>query len=412
MSHSQSRGRKGAVSKRLAIGITCYPSVGGSGIVASQLGSELARLGHRVHFISYEPPFRLDLAQPNIEFHPVKINEYQLFKYPDYTLPLAVKMVAVAHKHKLDLLHVHYAVPHATAALLATDIARKQGRRTPHVVTTLHGTDITLLGRDPNLGPIIKYSIESSCGVTAVSESLRKETVQVLRTRKPIQVVHNFYRPSAPGPSGLEIRRSLNLKDSDFVLIHMSNLRPVKRFPDVLRVLAEVKDLKRVKLLVLAGGPLEVGGTSNGGGPFEEYRPLAKELGVMNKLVVRNNVVDIENYVNAADAGLYTSEKESFGMGVLETMSFAKPVVATGVGGVPEIVQDGRTGFLAKLGDIRAMARDVRKLEADAALAASMGQAAQLRAQQEFSAEKSVGRYLDYYRHVLSTCPCSHQRVD
>jgi N-acetyl-alpha-D-glucosaminyl L-malate synthase BshA len=398
--------------KKLAIGITCYPSVGGSGIVASQLGSELAKLGHRVHFISYEPPFRLDLAQPNVEFHPVKINEYQLFKYPDYTLPLAVKMVAVAHKHKLDLLHVHYAVPHATAALLATDIARKQGRRTPHVVTTLHGTDITLLGRDPNLGPIIKYSIESSCGVTAVSESLRKETIQVLRTRKPIQVIHNFYRPAEPGPSRSEVRHSLKLKNSDFVLIHMSNLRPVKRFPDVLRVFARVQDLKRVKLLILAGGPSNGGGTSDAAGPFDEFKPLARELGIMDKLVVCNNVVDIENYVNASDAGLYTSEKESFGMGVLETMSFAKPVVATGVGGVPEIVQDGKTGFLAKLGDIRSMARDVRKLEADPALAASMGQAAQLRAQQEFSAEKSVGRYLEYYHQVLRSCPCSHQRVD
>src|SRR6202034_7359 len=242
----------------------------------------------------------------------------------------------------------------------ATDIARKQRRRTPHVVTTLHGTDITLLGRDPNLGPIIKYSIESSCGVTAVSESLRKETIQVLRTRKPIQVVYNFYRPAEHSMSRLEVRHSLKLRNSDFVLIHMSNLRPVKRFPDVLRVLAQVKDLKRVKLLILAGGTTNGGGAAGAEGPFEEFRPLAKELGIMDKLVVRNNVVDIENYVNAADAGLYTSEKESFGMGVLETMSFAKPVVATGVGGVPEIVQDGKTGFLAKLGDIRSMARDVR----------------------------------------------------
>jgi N-acetyl-alpha-D-glucosaminyl L-malate synthase BshA len=280
------------------------------------------------------------------------------------------------------------------------------------VVTTLHGTDITLLGRDPNLGPIIKYSIESSCGVTAVSESLRKETIQVLRTRKPIQVVYNFYRPAEPSMSRLEVRHSLKLRNNDFVLIHMSNLRPVKRFPDVLRVLARVKDLKRVKLLILAGGPHNGGGTAGAAGPFDEFKPLAQELGIMDKLVVRNNVVDIENYVNASDAGLYTSEKESFGMGVLETMSFAKPVVATGVGGVPEIVENGRTGFLAKLGDIRAMARDVRKLEADPALAASMGQAAQWRAQQEFSAQKSVDRYLDYYHHVLRTCPCSHQRVD
>jgi N-acetyl-alpha-D-glucosaminyl L-malate synthase BshA len=380
--------------KKLAIGITCYPSIGGSGIVASQLGSELAKLGHRVHFISYDPPFRLDTGQANVEFHQVEINEYQLFKYPDYTLPLAVKMVTVAQKFKLDLLHVHYAVPHATAALLATNIARKQNQRTPHIVTTLHGTDITLLGRDPNLRPIIKYSIESSCGVTAVSESLRKETIQVLRTRKPIQVVHNFYRPAEPGRARAEVRRSLKVKDGEFLLLHMSNLRPVKRVPDALRVLAAAKDHKQIKLLILAGGP------------FDEYLPLARELGVLDRLVVRRNVVDIENYIHAADAGLYTSEKESFGMGVLETMSFGKPVVATSVGGVSEIVLDGKTGFLAKLGDIRSMAQKVRRLAADPALAACMGQAAEARARQEFSAEKSVGRYLEYYQAVLNGCVC------
>ena len=382
------------MKKKLAIGITCYPSIGGSGIVASQLGSELAKLGHKIHFISYDPPFRLDTGQPNVEFHKVEINEYQLFKYPDYTLPLAVKMVTVAQKFKLDILHVHYAVPHATAALLATDIARKQGQRTPHVVTTLHGTDISLLGRDPNLRPIIKYSIESSCGVTAVSESLRKETIQVLRTKKPIQVVHNFYRPVEPGRDRTEVRRSLKVKDGDFLLIHMSNLRPVKRVPDALRVLAAVKEQKNIKLLILAGGS------------FDEFRPLARELGILDRVLVHRNVVDIENYIHAADAGLYTSEKESFGMGVLETMSFGKPVVATGVGGVSEIVQDGRTGFLAKLGDVRAMAAKVRKLAADPELAASMGAAAEARAKQEFSAEKSVGRYLEYYCGVLNGCTC------
>ena len=379
--------------KKLAIGITCYPTVGGSGIVASQLGSELAKLGHRIHFISYEPPFRLDLGQPNVFFHQVEINEYQLFKYPDYTLPLAVKMVAVAQKHKLDLLHVHYAVPHATAALLAGSILRGQGRRAPHVVTTLHGTDITLLARDPNLGPIIKYSIESSCGVTAVSESLRKETVQVLRTKKPIQVVHNFYRAAEPSRDRADVRKSLNLRDRDFVLIHMSNLRPVKRFMDTLKVMAQLKDLPHARLLILAGGS------------FDEFKPAVKELGIADKLVVRRDIVDIENYVHAADAGLYTSEKESFGMGVLETMSFGKPVIATGVGGVPEIMQDGKTGFLAKLGDVRLMAKDIRTLAGNPQLTAEMGQAARIRAQQEFSAEKSVARYLDYYQAVLHSCP-------
>jgi N-acetyl-alpha-D-glucosaminyl L-malate synthase BshA len=381
--------------KKLAIGITCYPTVGGSGIVASQLGSELAKLGHRVHFISYEPPFRLDLKQPNVEFHQVKINEYQLFKYPDYTLPLAVKMVAVAQKKKLDILHVHYAVPHATAALLAKDIACQHHPGTPHVVTTLHGTDITLLGRDPNLGPIIKYSIEGSCGVTAVSESLKKETALVLRTKKPIRAIHNFYRPAKPRRSRADMRRELKLKDSDFALIHMSNLRPVKRFADVLSVLAAAKNgRQRIKLLVLAGGS------------FDEYRPLARELGVLRDVTVCPNVVDIENYVNAADAGVYTSEKESFGMGVLETNSFGKPVVATRVGGVPEIVLDRETGFLEKLGDIEAMARDVRKLAGDPELTEKMGRAAHARAQREFSAEKSVNLYLDYYREIIATCKC------
>jgi N-acetyl-alpha-D-glucosaminyl L-malate synthase BshA len=379
--------------KRLAIGITCYPSIGGSGIVASQLGSELAQLGHRVHFISYDPPFRLDLGQPNVEFHQVEINQYQLFKYPDYTLPLAVKMVEVAQRRKLDILHVHYAVPHATAALLATHIAQKESQRTPHIVTTLHGTDITLLGRDPNLRPIIKYSIENSCGVTAVSESLRKETVQVLRTRKRIQVVHNFYRPMEPRLSRAEIRRSLRVTDRDFLLIHMSNLRPVKRIPDVLRVLAATEN-PRIKLLILAGGP------------FDEFRPLAKELQIANRLIVRNNVVDIENYINAADAGLYTSEKESFGMGVLETMSFGKPVVATGVGGVSEIVEDRQTGFLVKLGDVASMTRHVIKLASDPALTSQMGKAASDCAHEHFSAQRSVSRYLEYYCSIMHGCHC------
>jgi N-acetyl-alpha-D-glucosaminyl L-malate synthase BshA len=380
--------------RKLAIGITCYPSIGGSGIVASQLGSELARLGHHVHFISYDPPFRLDRKQPNVEFHQVEINEYQLFKYPDYTLPLAVKMVEVAQSRKLDILHVHYAVPHATAALLATDIARKQKQRTPHVITTLHGTDITLLARDPNLGPIIKYSIESSCGVTAVSESLRKETIQVLRTRKPIHAIHNFYRPMHPRKSRAQMRRALKLRQSDFVLIHMSNLRPVKRIPDLLRVMAEVADQPQIKLLILAGAP------------FEPYVPLLKKLGLEGRVVVRRSVVDIENYLNAADAGLYASEKESFGMGVLETTSFGKPVIATGVGGVAEIVRHGETGFLEELGDVPSMAREVRRLAGDPELLATMGHAARVRAQQEFSACKSVNKYLDYYRAILATCGC------
>ena len=380
-------------ASRLSIGITCYPSIGGSGIVASQLGSELARLGHKVHFISYEPPFRLDRHQRNVTFHKVQLNEYTLFKYPDYTLPLAVKMVEVADKRHLDILHVHYAVPHATAALLATQIARDQMQHAPHVITTLHGTDITLLARDRSLGPIIKYSIESSCGVTAVSRSLKAETIQVLKTRKPIEVIYNFYRAKSPRKSAAEIRRSLGVRESDFLLIHLSNLRPVKRLPDILEVLAAVKDLKNVKLLVVAGAP------------FAEFRALVRRLGIERQVIVKENVLDIENYLHAADAGLYASEKESFGMGVLETMSFGKPVVATRVGGVAEIVKDKRTGFLTRLGDVKAMAAAVRRLATDPELAATMGADARQRAEQEFSSQKSVEQYLDLYRRTIRDCP-------
>jgi len=390
-------GRAGPVRaynvKPLSIGITCYPSVGGSGIVASQLGSELARLGHKVHFISYEPPFRLDRKQPNIFFHQVELNEYKLFKYPDYTLPLAVKMVEVADKHKLDVLHVHYAVPHATAALLATQIARDQHRHAPHVITTLHGTDITLLARDPNLGPIIKYSIESSCGVTAVSRSLQKETIQVLKTKKPIEVIYNFYRPKPPRRGRQEVRRALRVRKDDFLLIHMSNLRPVKRAQDILRVLEELKDRPNIKLLILAGES------------FEPFRKVVKRMGIEQRVIVKSNVLDIENYLHAADAGLYASERESFGMGVLETMSFGKPVVATRVGGVTEIMRDGETGFLKRLGDVPAMAAAIRTLANDPELAARMGEAARIRAEQEFSSQKSVEQYLDLYRRTIRDCP-------
>jgi len=376
----------------LSIGITCYPSVGGSGIVASQLGSELAHLGHQVHFISYEPPFRLEKKHPNIFFHQVELNEYRLFKYPDYTLPLAVKMVEVSNKYKLDIMHVHYAVPHATAALLARQIARQEGLHAARVITTLHGTDITLLARDPNLAPIIKYSTESSCGVTAVSHSLCEETIQVLKTEKPIEVIHNFYRPRAPRKSRNAVRKALGLRQDDFVLVHLSNLRPVKRVGDILKVMAHLKDEKHIKLMILAGEA------------FDEFRPMLKELDIEKRVVVKRNVVDIENYIAASDAGIYASERESFGMGVLETMSFGKPVVATRVGGVSEIVVEGETGYLKRLGDVKSLASAVRKLANDPALSARLGSAARVRAQEHFSAEASVGKYVAFYRRVMAEC--------
>ncbi len=384
-----------ADTKKLKVGIVCYPSVGGSGIVATGLGLELAKRGHQVHFISYEPPFLLQ-KNKNIFFHEVEINGYALFKHPDYTLPLAVKMVEVSNKYKLDILHVHYAVPHATAALLAKNIANEEKIKFPHVITTLHGTDITLLARDPNLFPVIKYSIESSCGVTAVSNSLKKDTCKVLQMDKHIEVIYNFYNPKKITKSAESIRKSLGVSREDFLAIHLSNLRPVKRIPDLLKIIAKTKNNKKnkqnIKLLILAGGD------------FAPYEALVKKLGINNKIIVRRDVQDVENYINAADLGLYTSEEESFGMGILETMSYGKPVLATNVGGIGEFMQDGRTGFLFGVGQVDKFAKKLLEISQNPDLVKRLGNHARIVAKSGFSGEKIVEEYLKYYGHIMKTC--------
>ena len=326
---------------------------------------------------------------PNTFFHKVEFNGYELFKYPDYTLPLAVKMVDIAKRYKLDILHVHYAVPHATAALLAKSIANEEKLPFPHVITTLHGTDITLLGRDKSVMPVIKYSIESSCGVTAVSESLKRDTIKVLKTKKDIKVIHNFYNPKTPTKSAKTIRKSLGLSPDDFLVIHLSNLRPVKRIPDLLEIMAKVKSEKNIKLAILAGAD------------FTPYMPLVNKLGLEDRVIIKSRVQDIENYISAADVGLYTSEEESFGMGILETMSYGKPVLATRVGGVPEFMQNGKTGFLFPLGDTDAFAKKLVELSHDKPLVEQLGQNARELAQTEYTSAKKVCEYVEYYRKVI-----------
>src|SRR5262249_24437081 len=234
----------------LRVGITCYPSVGGSGVLATALGVDLAGRGHDVHFIAYERPFRLPSDEPRLHFHPVAINEYELFRFPDYTLPLSVRMAEVSRDHGLDLLHVHYAVPHATAAILAREML-PPGRR-PRVVTTLHGTDTTLLGRDAGYAPAIKHALTSSDAVTAVSESLKRETQQVLDFDGPIDVIHNFFAPRPPSRSPDVVRRELGL-GVEFVVVHSSNLRPGKRVDLLLETAARVRPGEVFKLLILAG---------------------------------------------------------------------------------------------------------------------------------------------------------------
>ena len=372
------------------VGITCYPSVGGSGILASALGEELARRGHDVHFISYDRPFRLPAAAPRIHFHPVEINDYELFKYPDYTLPLSVKMAEVARDHALDLLHVHYAVPHATAAILARAMSRSG--QEPRVVTTLHGTDTTLLGRDAGYGPAISHALTRSDAVTAVSGWLRDETVRLLKVRRPIDVIPNFFTPRPPGRSRAEIRAELGVGEAPLV-VHVSNLRPVKRIDLLLETIARTLPGRDFRLLVLAGGD------------FRPFVAQAERLGVANRVVVRENVFEVEDYVAAADVGLFTSDSESFCLGILEAMFLGVPSVSTGVGGVPEVVEDGRTGLLAAAGDGAGLSAALAALLDDPARRLEMGKAARHRARACFSAEAVVPCYEELYARVIAAPP-------
>jgi L-malate glycosyltransferase len=369
----------------LKIGITCYPSVGGSGILASELGEELAQRGHEVHFISYERPFRMPRG-PRVFFHPVVVNSYDLFKYPDYTLPLSVKMAEVSRDHGLDVLHVHYAVPHATAAILARAML-PLGKK-PAVVTTLHGTDTTLLGQDPGYGPAISHALAASDAITTVSEFMRAETVRLLGVRRPIEVIHNFFEPYAVGRPAAAVRRELGLAQGEKLLLHLSNLRPLKRIDLLLETAARLKGRVPFKLVILAGGS------------FAPFRARVRRLGLAGHVVVRERVTAIDDYLQAADAGLFTSESESFCLSILELMSAGCPSAAFAVGGIPEVSLTGKSGLLVPFGDTAALSEAVAQLLKDSALRARLGRAAQLRARRLFSARAIVPRYVALYRRV------------
>ena len=374
-------------ARALRIGITCYPSVGGSGILASALGEELAARGHEVHFISYERPFRMPVDAPRVFFHPVEVNGYELFRYPDYTLPLSVKMAEVSRKHRLDVLHVHYAVPHATAAVLAKTMLPEESR--PRIIATLHGTDTTLLGKDPGYGPAIRHALENVDAVTAVSDYLRTETGRLVGVRRPIDVIHNFFEPKNPTRSRDEVRAELGVKD-EVLLLHLSNLRPVKRIPLMLQSVARIQSRRPCKLLILAGGD------------FDEFIPLVRELGLEERLTVQNNVLDVDNYLQAADLGIFTSETESFCLSLLELMAFGIPSVSTRVGGIPEVVDHGLDGLLVDEPDPARLGAEMQRLVDDPSRRAALGAAATIKARTAFSAEAIVPKYEALYRRVLA----------
>jgi N-acetyl-alpha-D-glucosaminyl L-malate synthase BshA len=372
-------------ARALKIGITCYPSVGGSGILASALGEALAQRGHEVHFISYERPFRMPANAARLFFHPVVINDYGLFKYPDYTLPLSVKMAEVSRDYQLDILHVHYAVPHATAAILARSMLPPAQQ--PRVVTTLHGTDTTLLGADPGYGPAIHHALTHSDAVTTVSNFLKQETQRVIGFNGPMEVIYNFFKPRLPKRARAEVRRELGLGD-EVMIIHSSNLRPVKRIDLLLETVARIRPRAAFKLVILAGGNFA---------PFVES---VRALGLQDTVIVRENVADIEDYLQAADLGLFTSESESFCLSILEAMCFACPSVATSVGGIPEVIENGATGLVIPFGDCEKLSQAVENLIQNPVRRTELGHAAQVRAQEHFSAEIIVPRYEALYRRV------------
>jgi N-acetyl-alpha-D-glucosaminyl L-malate synthase BshA len=372
----------------MKIGITCYPSIGGSGILATCLGEELARRGHEVHFISYERPFRLLENLPGLHFHPVTINDYQLFKYPDYTLPLSVKMAEVSRDRQLDVLHVHYAVPHATAAILACSMLPPEKR--PHVVTTLHGTDTTLLGHDPGYGPAIHHALGRSDAVTVVSNYLKTETRRVLGFEGAMEVIHNFFLPRPPRRSREEVRRELGLADNETMILHSSNLRPLKRIDLLLETVARIHPRDSFKLVVLAGGS------------FVPFARDVQRLNLSDRIIVREKVEDIEEYLQAADLGLFTSETESFCLSILEMMCFGGPSVARRVGGIPEVVEENVSGLLVPSDNPDVLKSAVEGLIREPKRRAAMGMAARRRAKEHFSAEVIVPRYEALYHRVCS----------
>jgi N-acetyl-alpha-D-glucosaminyl L-malate synthase BshA len=378
----------------MKIGITCYPTYGGSGVVATELGMELAQRGHEVHFISYSQPIRLNTPSTNIRYHEVEVSRYPLFEYPPYDLALATRMADVAQTYSLDLLHVHYAIPHSVSAMLAKEMLASpttlMPRKLPYV-TTLHGTDITLVGADRSYLPITRFSIERSDGVTAISKYLRDRTILEFDVRNHIEVIYNFVNCDVycRDAKARERRAQFAGKD-ERLLVHLSNFRPVKRIPDVIEIFDRVRKKVPSRLLMIGDGPER---------PKAEW--LAARKGIQDRVIFLGKQDNIHEKLATADLMLLPSELESFGLAALEAMACEVPTVATRVGGVPEVIDDGRSGYLTEVGDIETMARLAIELLSDDARLRTMGQTARFEAQSRFCASKIIPQYEQFYRAVL-----------
>ncbi|HLK50328.1 MAG TPA: N-acetyl-alpha-D-glucosaminyl L-malate synthase BshA [Bryobacteraceae bacterium] len=371
------------------VGITCYPTYGGSGIVATELGLELANRGHEVHFITYANPIRLDPGIPRIHYHEVEVSTYPLFQYPPYCLALASRMAEVAEAYELDLMHVHYAIPHSISAMLAQQMLAPN-RRLPFI-TTLHGTDITLVGTDRSYFPITKFSIEKSNGITSISDYLRRQTVEVFYVPNEIRVIKNFVNCEIYHPDNEKKGAALYAPQGEKLLIHLSNFRPVKRVLDCIRILAEVRKKAAAHLLMVGDGPDR--------GPAEH---LARELKVDRHVSFLGKQSHVERLIPLAHVLLMPSELESFGLVALEAMACGVVPVATRVGGVPELITDGEDGFLEVPGDIAAQAARVTELLTDDALQYRMAKSGRWNAAERYCPDKIIPSYEQYYKDVVN----------
>jgi len=372
----------------MKIGITCYPTYGGSGVVATELGKALAKRGHQIHFISYALPFRLDSFVENIVFHEVETSSYPLFEFPLYSLALASKMVEVARYEDLDLLHVHYAIPHASSAYLAKQMLK--GKKDLKIITTLHGTDITLVGLEPSFLPLVKFSIEESDGVTAVSRFLKEKTLTNYNIEKDIEVIPNFIDTNIYKPiSNSEFKKYI-APNGEKILMHTSNFRPVKRVPDTIKIFEQVFKEIPSKLVLVGDGPER-----------SDCEKLCRQINLCEHVKFLGKQDGLVDILNAADVFLIPSQSESFGLAALEAMACGVPVVSSSVGGLPELVKHNDSGFIAEIGDIDRMSKYVIDLLTNSRKYEIFSNNARRRAIELFGIDKIVPYYENYYQTVL-----------
>ncbi|WP_153732236.1 N-acetyl-alpha-D-glucosaminyl L-malate synthase BshA [Sporosarcina obsidiansis] len=375
-----------AVQRKLKVGVICYPSLGGSGVVATELGMKMADQGHEMHYITSSKPFRFLDAHPNIQFHEVTIEGYAVFKYPPYDIALANRIAQVIQSEKLDLLHVHYAVPHAISAVLAKDMAES----TIGIITTLHGTDVTILGYDPALKNTLSYGINKSDRVTAVSDSLKNETIELLQPTTNIQTIYNFIDEEKYYPrNDQELRNELGISSDERILIHISNFRKVKCIPDIIESFQLIRQQHDVKLLLVGEGPEKF--------DLEQY---VETIGLQDDVLFLGKRDDLPELLSISDVMLLLSEKEAFGLVLLEAFACGIPAVATAIGGIPEVVEDGYNGFLVQFGDIQAVAERVSRLLTDDTLYQQMKNNAIRTVRDQFSSEQIVSQYEALYYEV------------